>query len=123
MRVIGRCPPKRMLAVIVCIARDLETMRLASVWIQAINDGRMLLLSIFSRSDRRLTQDRSHERNRFAALLADEIFIVHADSQPYRAARQIRPGEGKAVRASGVIPIIARSIDARCKFFTKKKAI
>ncbi|OGA39074.1 MAG: hypothetical protein A3G28_04640 [Betaproteobacteria bacterium RIFCSPLOWO2_12_FULL_68_19] len=40
----------------------------------------MLLLSIFPASDKRLTEKRSHERNRFAALLADEIFIVHADS-------------------------------------------
>ena len=67
-------------SVIVCVARDLESMRLAGAWTQAINDGRMLLLSTFSLSDKRLTEERSHERNRFAALLADEIFIVHAES-------------------------------------------
>jgi len=71
---------RRGLAVIVCVARDLETMRRSAAWTQAINDGRMLLLSTFSPTDRRLTEERSHERNRFAALLADEIFIVHGDS-------------------------------------------
>lgn len=71
---------RRKLPVIVCVARDLETMPLSSVWTTAINDARMLLLSTLSTSDRRLTEERSHERNRFAALLADEVFIVHADS-------------------------------------------
>jgi len=69
----------RRLAVIVCVARDLDTMRISKAWLQAMNNGRMLLLSTFLPSDRRLTEERSHERNRFAALLADEIFIVHAD--------------------------------------------
>lgn len=55
-------------------------MRRSAAWTQAINDGQMLLLSTFSLTDRRLTEERSNERNRFAALLADEIFIIHADS-------------------------------------------
>ncbi|MGQ0545540.1 MAG: hypothetical protein ACT4P3_09445, partial [Betaproteobacteria bacterium] len=56
-----------------------DTMRLPKRWEQTIDKGRMLLLSTFLPSDRRLTEERSHVRNRFAALLADEIFIVHAD--------------------------------------------
>lgn len=71
---------RRKLPVVVCMARDLETMRLSSSWTGAINEGRMLLLSTFRPSDRRLTEERSHERNRFAAMLADEIFIIHADN-------------------------------------------
>jgi len=58
-----RCPPERMIA--------------ALDWARSLpKEG----IAIFPASDRRLTEERSHERNRFAALLADEIFIVHADS-------------------------------------------
>ncbi|MGQ0651632.1 MAG: DNA-processing protein DprA [Betaproteobacteria bacterium] len=71
---------RRKLPVIACVARGLPTMRLPSAWKHAIDAGTMLVISTFSASAGRLTAERSHERNRFAALLADEIFIIHADS-------------------------------------------
>jgi predicted Rossmann fold nucleotide-binding protein DprA/Smf involved in DNA uptake len=39
----------------------------------------MLLLSTFDHKSRRMTEERSLGRNRFAAALADEIMIVHAE--------------------------------------------
>jgi predicted Rossmann fold nucleotide-binding protein DprA/Smf involved in DNA uptake len=78
--------------------RDLDTLRVAGEWRKAIDDERMLLLSRCPASARRLTEARSHERNRFAAALADEIVIVHAapGSHTERLVRFAR-GQGKRI--------------------------
>jgi predicted Rossmann fold nucleotide-binding protein DprA/Smf involved in DNA uptake len=86
------------LPVIVCVARHLDTMRVAGEWRKAIDDERMLLLSRCPGSARRLTEARSHERNRFVAALADEILVVHAapGSHTERLVRFAR-GQGKRI--------------------------
>lgn len=70
---------RRHLPVIVCTARSFSRMRPATEWRRTVDDGRMLILSTFSPSARRLTEERSVERNHFAAALAEEICFVHAE--------------------------------------------
>jgi len=69
---------RRRLPVIVCVGRSFSRMRPATEWRLAVDHGRMLILSTFSPKVRRLTEERSVERNQFAAALADEAFFVHA---------------------------------------------
>ena len=69
---------RRHLPVIVCVGRSFSRMRPATEWREAVDDGRMLILSTFLPTARRLTEERSVERNYFAAALADEIAFVHA---------------------------------------------
>lgn len=60
-------------------SRRFSRMRPAAEWRRAVDEGRMLILSTFSPSARRLTEERSVERNHFAAALAEEICFVHAE--------------------------------------------
>jgi predicted Rossmann fold nucleotide-binding protein DprA/Smf involved in DNA uptake len=66
------------LSVIVCPARNLETMRLLAEFEEPLQQGRLLLLSPFSASVQRLSRTLAVERNRFVAALADRILIAHA---------------------------------------------
>ncbi len=61
-----------------CPARSVETMRLKATWRQAIEAGRLVLLSPFGPAVRRGTVQTGHYRNRFIAALADELIIAHA---------------------------------------------
>jgi predicted Rossmann fold nucleotide-binding protein DprA/Smf involved in DNA uptake len=45
---------------------------------EAIEKGRLLLLSPFKEAQRRNTVETAMERNRFVAALADAIFVAHA---------------------------------------------
>lgn len=62
--------------IILCPAREIETMRLSKDWKIAINEGRILILSPFTekRPDAR-TIDR---RNHLVASLADSLYIPYA---------------------------------------------
>jgi hypothetical protein len=46
----------------------------------SMTDGRLLLLSPFASSDRRVTKELAVQRNRFVAALADEIVYAHVES-------------------------------------------
>ncbi|KAB2933440.1 MAG: DNA-binding protein [Candidatus Contendobacter sp.] len=63
---------------IICPARALDGMRLPSAWQTAINAGRLLLLSPFEKTPRRVTADSARRRNALVAALADRVFIAHA---------------------------------------------
>ena len=63
---------------IICPARSLHGMRLPWEWRLALAQGRLLLLSPFARRHRRVTARLAVLRNEFAAALADEVFIAHA---------------------------------------------
>ena len=63
--------------VILCPARGLLD-RLPAPWAIAVACGRMLILSCFSKTDRRVTAGLAARRNEFVAALADEVFIPHA---------------------------------------------
>ena len=63
-------------SIILCPARQIETMQLSNPWKSALDEGRMLILSPFTekRADAR-TIDR---RNHFVADLADDLYIPYA---------------------------------------------
>jgi predicted Rossmann fold nucleotide-binding protein DprA/Smf involved in DNA uptake len=64
--------------IIICPARSLQTMRIAKAWHEAMESGRLLLLSPFPPSQRTVTADSATRRNRFVAQIADEILVAHA---------------------------------------------
>lgn len=63
--------------VILCPARGM-LQRLPAPWAIAVAGGRMLILSCFPASARRVTIQLATRRNEFVAALADEVFIAHA---------------------------------------------
>jgi predicted Rossmann fold nucleotide-binding protein DprA/Smf involved in DNA uptake len=65
--------------IIICPARGLESMRVPAAWKQGLSDGRLLILSPFTKNDRRMTADISRSRNRFVAALADQVLVAHAE--------------------------------------------
>ncbi len=64
--------------VIMCLARSIEQMRLVKDWQPALQQGRLLLLSPFVGSPRRVTLARAGFRNECIAALADLLLIAHA---------------------------------------------
>ena len=63
--------------IIICPARSLERMRIPMGWREDIVEGRVLLLSPFESSQRRLTEILSEQRNKMVAALADEVYFAH----------------------------------------------
>jgi len=63
--------------VILCPARGMLE-RLPAQWAIATAGGRMLLLSCFPDTARRVTTELAARRNEFVAALADEVYIAHA---------------------------------------------
>jgi predicted Rossmann fold nucleotide-binding protein DprA/Smf involved in DNA uptake len=64
--------------IIICPARSLERMRIPMEWREGIGAGRILLLSPFEPSQRRLTATLSEQRNKLVAALSDEVYFAHA---------------------------------------------
>lgn len=64
--------------VIVCPARSIEKMRIPTEWRKPLAEGRLLVLSPFEESQRRMTAELAEMRNDFVAALADEVFIAYA---------------------------------------------
>jgi predicted Rossmann fold nucleotide-binding protein DprA/Smf involved in DNA uptake len=62
----------------ICPARSVEGMRVPARWQDALDAGRLALLSPFSGGQRRVTADLAWRRNLFVAALADAVFIAHA---------------------------------------------
>ena len=65
--------------VILCHARGILE-RLPAQWALASASGRLLLLSCFPNTVRRVTSGLAARRNEFVAALADEVFIAHANA-------------------------------------------
>ena len=64
--------------VIICPARGLPK-RLPPEWKRPLSEGRLLLLSAFSETVRRATEETAHRRNLLVAALADKIFVAYAE--------------------------------------------
>lgn len=64
--------------IVICPARSLDDLRIPGVWKTPIEQGRILLISHFPGTVRRVTSATAESRNRFAADLADEILFAHA---------------------------------------------
>jgi len=67
--------------IIICPARSIEHMRTPRVWRPALEEGRLLLLSMFPESERRMTATLAEQRNQLVAALADEVFFAHISSE------------------------------------------
>jgi predicted Rossmann fold nucleotide-binding protein DprA/Smf involved in DNA uptake len=63
--------------IVICPARSLERMRIPVEWRQGIETGRILLLSAFKSSQRRITTALSQQRNKLVAALAEEVYFAH----------------------------------------------
>lgn len=64
--------------VILCPARSLEGISISAEKKVALEQGRLLLLSPFTKEERRPTTNRAQERNTLVAALADIVFVAHA---------------------------------------------
>jgi predicted Rossmann fold nucleotide-binding protein DprA/Smf involved in DNA uptake len=78
-------------SIVICPARSLEKMRIPMEWREGIEAGRILLLSPFESSKRRLNTALSEQRNRLVAALAEEIYFAHItpNGKTARLAEQI----------------------------------
>ncbi len=65
--------------IVICPARGLEGMRIPAGWRPKLEGGQLLLVSGFSGSVKRPTEDTVHARNQLVAQLASEVLIVHAE--------------------------------------------
>ncbi|MCY3799972.1 MAG: hypothetical protein OXG46_00160 [Chloroflexi bacterium] len=63
---------------VVCPARGVGLMRVPSAWRAPIEDGRLLVVSPFDDSQRRVTAKLARERNEFVARLARALLLIHA---------------------------------------------
>ena len=62
--------------IIICPARSLPE-RVPAEWQKPLANGRLLILSCFNESERRVTADLAARRNEFVAALADEVWFAH----------------------------------------------
>ena len=63
---------------VVCPARSIENMRIPNAWKEAIDNGRLLVLSPFEKKHKRVTASLSERRNRIVAMLARDAFLPYA---------------------------------------------
>lgn len=67
--------------IIICPARSIDGMRIPKEYKEPLAKGKLLLLSPFSRSQRRMTAQSATTRNYLVAALADKVFVPHAAPQ------------------------------------------
>jgi len=65
---------------VVCPARSIKNMRIPNAWKEAIDNGRLLVLSPFKKKHKRVTASLSEQRNRVVAMLARDAFLPYAAS-------------------------------------------
>ncbi len=65
--------------IIYCPARNIDGMRINPEFKKPLEDGILLILSPFSKKEKRISSERALERNRFIAAIADKILIPHAE--------------------------------------------
>lgn len=66
--------------IILCPARSIENMLIKKVFRQALDEGRLLFLSPFEKKIKRHTAKTSQSRNQFVAMMANAIFVAHAET-------------------------------------------
>jgi len=64
--------------VVVCPARGIERMRIPAAWLKSLDQNRLLVISPFEPKYRRPTTKLTERRNRFVAVISNEIFISYA---------------------------------------------
>jgi predicted Rossmann fold nucleotide-binding protein DprA/Smf involved in DNA uptake len=66
--------------IILCPARSIENMLVKEIFRQPLDDGWLLLLSPFEKKIKRQTGQTSQLRNQFVAMLANAVFVTHAEA-------------------------------------------
>jgi len=66
--------------IILCPARSIENMLVRKIFRQPLDEGRLLFLSPFEKKIKRHTAKTSQLRNQFVALMANAIFVAHAEA-------------------------------------------
>lgn len=79
--------------VVLCPARSLQGMRLPRAWEEALEAGRMLLVSPFPPALQRAEARTVQRRNRIVAALCSRLLVLHA-SPGGRVARVVREAAG-----------------------------
>ena len=64
--------------VILCPARSIENMRIKRAFKKPLEEGRFLILSLFSANHNRISSGRADKRNHFASAITDKIVIPYA---------------------------------------------
>ena len=67
-------------SIIICPARAIQNMRIPGEWEKSLAENRLLIVSLFDKSHKRVTAKLANQRNNFVAALSDEIFVIHAKS-------------------------------------------
>jgi predicted Rossmann fold nucleotide-binding protein DprA/Smf involved in DNA uptake len=62
--------------IVMALARSVGALRMPAAQRDALDDGRLAIVSPFIRSENRVTADLAHQRNRFVAALADEVVFA-----------------------------------------------
>ncbi|HKI49994.1 MAG TPA: DNA-processing protein DprA [Desulfobacteria bacterium] len=64
--------------IVICPARSIGNIRMPDAWKKPLVENRLLVVSPFAKSHKRVTAKLANQRNDFVAALSDEIFIIHA---------------------------------------------
>jgi hypothetical protein len=62
--------------IVMALARSVGALRMPAAQRDALNDGRLTIISPFTGCEKRVTADLAHHRNRFVAALADEVIFA-----------------------------------------------
>lgn len=65
--------------IIICLARAMESMRIPGPCRAAFDAGRLLYITPFIQTPRRITRESARIRNMLVAALADDAFVAHAE--------------------------------------------
>jgi hypothetical protein len=68
----------RHVPVVLCPARRLSTERFPRPWRTPLAEGRLLVISPFDETQKRVSRDLAHERNRFVLALSDVLLVPFA---------------------------------------------
>jgi predicted Rossmann fold nucleotide-binding protein DprA/Smf involved in DNA uptake len=66
--------------IVLCPARSIENMLVKKIFRQHLDKGRILFLSPFEKKIKRQTGQTSQLRNQFVGMLANAVFVTHAEA-------------------------------------------
>lgn len=64
--------------VVICPARSIDNMRIPALWRKPLDDGRLLVLSIFPSEQKRVTAELAERRNQLVGVLAHALMVPYA---------------------------------------------
>ncbi|HAD06927.1 MAG TPA: DNA-binding protein [Anaerolineaceae bacterium] len=65
--------------IVICLARRLEGMRIPKGWSQSVQQGHLLLVSMFDQKTHRVTKEAARQRNLLVAALASKCEFIHIE--------------------------------------------